>query len=336
MDVIADGSSISEPVCLMIGNFDGVHLGHQSIIKRAQTVARKRQSATAVLSFDPHPLKVLLGEQAPRLLQTPDQKQALLAHYGVDYYVLETFDKAFSALSPEHFVAHLKDRLNFTHLLVGFNFRFGHQRKGNTQTLLALGERYSYETLVIDPHQDGDEPISSSRIRELVETGETVAASHLLGRPYFLEGTVDQGALLGRNMNTPTANFSVSNELIPKYGVYASWCRLNDQDWYRAITNFGKAPTVARDKAVCETHLFRFSGSLYNRHIVVTLGTFLREEQKFENLAALKAQIQQDVAQRQALTDSTPPSLPSRVTQAQQLRKRAHQENRAANDSNLP
>ena len=310
MDLITNESSpVSRPLCLMIGNFDGVHLGHQAIIARAQELAQDHNCATAVLSFQPHPLKVLSPAKAPRLLQTPAQKQALLAHHNVDYYIIHQFDEALYTLSPEAFVAQLKQKLNFQFLLVGFNFRFGHQRSGDTNTLKELEGKYGYETLVLPALRDQVGPISSSRIRKLVATGETLGAAALLGRPYFIEGVVGQGQQRGRQIQTRTAIIPATNELMPRFGVYASWCRLDGTTWVRAITNFGLAPTVARETALCETHLLDFDGELYGRHIVVTLGAFLRPEQKFENLDDLRQQIQIDVAQRNLLPDTQAPIL---------------------------
>lgn len=310
MDVITDEeTSIKQPLCLMIGNFDGVHLGHQAIIREARALAEKHGLAVALLSFQPHPLKVLQPERAPRLLQTPAQKQALLAHQGLDYYVERRFDESLYTLSPKAFVAWLKERLDFRYLLVGFNFRFGHRRAGDTDTLRSLGETYGYEVRVVPAAEDADGPISSSRIRKLVAAGDTDGAARLLGRPYFIEGVVGQGHQRGRQMQTRTANLTAANELKPRFGVYASWCRLDGTSWVRAITNFGQAPTVDRGEALCETHLLDFDGELYGRHIVVTLGQFLRPEQKFADLEALRQQIQTDVARRLALPDSAAPEF---------------------------
>lgn len=314
MDVIeGDAAPSGRPLCLMIGNFDGVHRGHQAIIGQARALAEQHDCATAVLSFRPHPLKVLQPESAPPLLQTPAQKQALLAHHGVDFYIVQQFERQLYTLSPEDYVAHLRAQLNFRFLLVGFNFRFGHRRVGDTATLAALGPRHGFETHVVEALGDSHGPISSSRIRNLVAAGETQRAAELLGRPYFLEGVVGHGQQRGRELQTRTANLIVENELKPRFGVYASWCRLDDDTWVRAITNFGLAPTVSRGEALCETHLLDYAGELYGRHLVVTLGAFLRPERKFDDLDGLRRQIGQDVATRLELPDRQAPELPLRL-----------------------
>ena len=308
MNVITGRQRIAEPVCLMIGNFDGVHLGHQAIIAQARALAERDECKTVVLSFEPHPLKVIAPHRAPLLLQTPSQKEVLLAAHDVDYYVIKTFDEELYTRSPEDFVAFLKERVNFKHLLVGFNFRFGHQRQGDTDTLLQLAETHGFQAHIIPAYQLQGKTVSSSRIRALITDGETEQAAELLGRPYFLEGVVALGKQLGRHLSTPTANFEVAVEQKPRYGVYASWCRVVDR-WYRAITNFGVAPTLARGLARCETFLFDFEGSLYGQHLTVTLGRFLREETQFDNLADLKTQIACDVVQRGHLPDTQPPDF---------------------------
>ncbi len=314
MDVIeGDAAPIGRPLCLMIGNFDGVHRGHQAIIGQARSLAERHGCATAVLSFRPHPLKVLQPASAPPLLQTPAQKQALLAHHGIDFYVVQAFEEGLYTLSPAAYVAHLRAQLDFRFLLVGFNFRFGHRRAGDTTTLTELGAQHGFQTCIVEALADAEGPISSSRIRDLVAAGETLRAAELLGRPYFLEGVVGQGQQRGRELQTRTANFSVANELKPRFGVYASWCRLDDSSWVRAITNFGLAPTVGRGEALCETHLLDYSGELYDRHLVVTLGQFLRPEQRFDDLDGLRRQIGQDVGARLKLPDRQPPQLALRL-----------------------
>ncbi len=314
MDVIeGDAAPSGRPLCLMIGNFDGVHRGHQAIIGKARALAEQHDCATAVLSFRPHPLKVLQPESAPPLLQTPAQKQALLAFHGVNTYIVQEFERQLYTLSPEAYVAHLRAQLNFRFLLVGFNFRFGHGRVGDTATLTELGPHHGFETHVVEALADANGPISSSRIRNLVAAGETERAAELLGRPYFLEGVVGHGQQRGRELSTRTANLIVENELKPRFGVYASWCRLDDGVWVRAITNFGLAPTVSRGEALCETHLLDYEGELYGRHLVVTLGAFLRPERKFDDLDGLRRQIGQDVASRLELPDRQAPELPLRL-----------------------
>ena len=304
-----DERRVTEPVCLMIGNFDGVHLGHQAIIAKAKTFAQAHGLKTAVLSFDPHPLKVLAPEKAPRLLQTPFQKRALLAYHGVDFYVVQHFDKALSLLSPEAFIERLKARVAFRFIFVGFNFHFGHRREGTPETLIALADKYGFSVEMVDAYIKDGSPISSSRIRKLLLEGSVDQAHALLGRPYFLEGQVVHGDQVGGKIQTPTANIDVTNELLPKFGVYSSWARV-DNHWFRAITNIGIAPTLHRTEPRVETHLFDFDASLYDHHLVVCLGRFMRPEIRFDSLSALKSRIGEDIRQRLAFEDRTPPVFP--------------------------
>jgi len=304
----SDEQRVAEPVCLMIGNFDGVHLGHQSLIDQARELAERHGYKTAVLSFSPHPLVVLAPGTAPALLQTPEQKKALLAVYGVDYYVEQRFDQALSRLEPEEFVKRLRRRIDFRYLLVGFNFRFGYRRRGTPETLVRLGEKMDFRTVTMQAQMLGGEPVSSSRVRSYVAGGDMAAASRLLGRPYFLEGRVAGGDQLGGKLESPTANLPLSNQLCPKFGVYASWSRAGSR-WYRSITNIGTAPTTGRHEARMETHLFDFEGDLYGQRLVLCPNEYLRGERKFPDLEALARQIGADKARRLALDDTGPPQL---------------------------
>lgn len=295
------------PVSLILGNFDGVHIGHQAIIKQALDLSKQKGLRTCLLSFQPHPLKVLAPARAPKLLQTEDQKQRLLEHYGLDAYWPCRFDQTIATMSPEAFVAYLCQHLQLRVLLVGFNFRFGHRREGDILQLKQLGQDYRFECKITEAVTFESTAVSSSSIRRLVARGELVQAGKLLGRPYFLEGVVKKGRQLGRSLDAPTANIQVSNEMLPKFGVYATWVRLLDGTWHRGITNIGEAPTVANKGIRVETHLFDFSGDLYGQHIQVYFGTSLRPELRFSGLEALKAQIQEDFHQRLDLEDVKPP-----------------------------
>lgn len=299
---------VTRPVCLMIGNFDGVHLGHQRIIEGARVLAAEQGARIALLGFEPHPLKVLAPEKAPKLLQTATQKRALLEHQRVDYCLIQPFTAELSRYSPEAFVASLKERVNFKFLLVGFNFRFGYRRQGTPETLKLLAPKHGFQVIEMPPCELDGKIVSSSRIRGLVAEGDLETAAGLLGRPYFLEGTVLRGDRLGRELRSPTANIRPENELLPRFGVYASWARVKRR-WYRAITNIGVAPTLGRSELLTETHLFEFTDVVYDHHLLVCLGRFLRPELKFENLVALKKQIRADILDRGDLPDSNPPAF---------------------------
>lgn len=311
MKIIRPSQTLEQPVILMIGNYDGVHRGHQAIIKRACELAREQGLQTAVLSFQPHPLKVLRPDQAPKLLQTPRQKAAVLGYFGVDYYVEQTFDERFSQLSPVAFIEKLKRQVNFQHLFVGFNFRFGHQRAGDGDTLRKLAPQFHFSFEQVEAQKDGETAISSSRIRKLLTEGDLAEANRLLGRPYFLEGMVRSGKALGRKIGAPTANTAITNELLPKFGVYATWTRM-DGTWYRSISNLGLAPTVTEEapKPHLETHFLNFKGDLYDKDLLICFTHFIRSEQKFPSVEVLQNQIQQDVRKRLAFADQEPPDFP--------------------------
>lgn len=304
----AEDQPIHEPVCLMIGNYDGVHLGHQAIIARARELASQHGYRTAVLSFEPHPLKVLAPDKAPQLLQTPAQKRALLTYYGVDYYVIQRFDKQLAQLSPRAFVERLRAQINFKVVLIGFNFRFGHRRVGTPQTLETLGDEMGFTVEETAAYQRHGDTVSSSRVRRLVQDGAVDQAADLLGRPYFIEGRVERGQQVGRRMAIPTANLQIDNELWPRFGVYASWCRV-DGRWHRAISNIGIAPTRGLSEPRVETHLLEYDGDLYDHQALVVLQQFMREEIRFDNLTDLQQQIRQDIDTRLKLADTRPPAF---------------------------
>lgn len=309
MDVWTNPAKQDGPYCLIIGNFDGLHLGHQTIIAQARTLAKSVGCRVAVLSFQPHPLKILAPEKAPRLLQTPDQKQRLLAYYQVDAYLPLAFDRHMSRLPPRDFVEYLRENIDFKHLFVGFNFRFGFQRRGDIELLHEMASSFNFQLHAISAVNDKDGAISSSRIRRLVMAGDLVAVGDLLGRPYFLEGEVVKGRQLGRALAVPTANLLITSELVPANGVYATWARLQNGVWWRAITNIGQAPTVGDGRLGVETHLFDFCDDLYDQHLQLYFGAYLRPETRFKNLAVLKDQIHRDFEQRLAFSDHQPPTF---------------------------
>lgn len=308
MKVFDQDQRVTTPVVLMIGNFDGVHRGHQAMITRAREKAARLAAEPAILSFQPHPLKVLAPAKAPKLLQTPLQKEALLRHYGIGAYIVKTFDRTLAALSPRAFVANLCEQIEIRALMVGFNFRFGHQRAGDVQTLQTLAPEFGFEFEHIEAQCRDAQTISSSRIRACVAAGRISEAVALLGRPYFLQGQVTKGRQLGRTIGAPTANLTVYNELLPRFGVYASWARVRGV-WYRAITNVGTNPTVGAVGTRVETHLFNFAGELYGEELLLCLGEFMREERRFDNLEKLSEQIHNDFARRLTFLDLTPPAF---------------------------
>lgn len=309
MRVISETNRLESPVCLVLGNFDGVHLGHQAVLGQAKAYALSNNLKTAVLSFDPHPLKLLAPERAPKLLQTPKQKIRLLEECGLDFYLPVPFDETMARRSPEEFVQFLLEKANVKHVMVGFNFRFGHQREGDVVCLSELTRKHEITLHVTQGVTVNHDIVSSSRIRNMVQEGHMLEAAELLGRPYFLEGQVSVGRGLGRQLEVPTANISVENECLPRFGVYASWVNIGDGQWYRSITNVGIAPTVPHLLVRVESHLLGIQKNLYHQKLRVCFGAFIRPERRFASLEQLEGQIREDICVRAKLPDMDPPQF---------------------------
>ncbi|MCB9543575.1 MAG: bifunctional riboflavin kinase/FAD synthetase [Myxococcales bacterium] len=297
-----------------IGNFDGVHLGHLALLDEARRRARASGAAPAVLTFDPHPVRLLAPTKAPPLITTPADKEALLAAAGVEVLLAQRFDRTFAALSPVEFaervlVAGLRARA----VVVGYDFCFGAKRAGDTETLRALGERLGFAVAVIAPQTGGgDEVASSSRVREHVAAGEMEAAAAVLGRPFHVSGPVVHGFRRGHDLGFPTANIAPETELEPAVGIYAGWL-----DWGAgrrpAVVSVGHNPSFgAGAPRTVEAHVIDASGlDLYGRHCRLWLGTRLRDEQTFADLDALVAAIGRDRdAARDWLAGRPPPDRP--------------------------
>lgn len=286
-------------LCLAIGVFDGVHLGHQQIIRRTVDLARTRGALALVLTFDRHPNAVVAPERVPPMIYTPGQKQRALAALGVDAVWVLTFDAATSRLSGEAFVRRLAQSPGgLEAVCVGADFVFGHRRSGNVALLRQLGGELGFEVVALPPVLLDGVAVSSTRIREAVRRGDFADASRLLGRDYALAGTVVRGEGLGRKLGFPTANLDTRGLVLPPNGVYAARARLNERDW-PAVVNIGVRPTIEPAQTVprVETHLLDFEGDLLGRELELILGARLRDEQRFPNPEALRAQIARDVAE---------------------------------------
>ena len=284
---------MTQPV-LAIGNFDGVHKGHQALLHQAKNFATASQAPLWVLTFDPHPRQFFVPTAPPFLLTTLAQRLALLAECGVDNVLVENFDTAFSRLTAQKFIdAVLIKKINAQSIFVGADFKFGSQRTGNVALLQQLG-------LVVPPiklEQDVAGTISATRIRQLLQQGQVAQANTLLGRPWQVQGVVQQGAQRGRTLGFPTANIAwPQNLLVPSLGVYAGVAVLPHGQKYKAVANTGTRPTVNQGFDVrLEVHLLNYTGDLYGAELVFEVQHFIRPEQKFDSLDALKAQIQHDV-----------------------------------------
>lgn len=289
-----------------IGNFDGVHLGHQEIIRTTLQKAGSDGLEPVAFTFRPHPQSVLRPDRAPALLLTYDEKRELLLSHGIQRVVEQPFDPAFAATSPEGFFAQtLVGREKARQIIVGYDFTFGRERTGHLQVLQDLCDRAGVGLTVVAPRRLEQEVVSSSVIRGLLLAGQVRDAARLLGRPFFYQGPVARGDQRGRKLGFPTANLGVGGKLLLPLGVYATWAWV-DGEKFPSVTNIGVRPTFADPSGgaasggpVCETHVLDASGrwspdGLYSRELRVEFMGRIREEKKFAGLAELSAQIAQD------------------------------------------
>jgi len=286
------------PLFLAIGVFDGVHRGHQAVISTSADHARVANGTPVVVTFDPHPEKVL-PEKAPHLLSATKHKIALIRALGVEHLLIITFDKQFAATEPEDFVAQLVNHSKpLREICVGHEWSFGKNRRGNLDLLKGLGAKSSFDVVGIPPVKINGAVVSSTAIRQAVEKGDLAKAAEMLGREYTILGTVTHGDNLGKKIGFPTANLSAHSEQFPPNGVYAAKAWV-DGELYRGVINLGVRPTVSGGKAerVLEIYLFDFNRDIYGHDVEVHFLKFLRPEKKFENLDALVQQIRQDVQQ---------------------------------------
>jgi riboflavin kinase/FMN adenylyltransferase len=293
-----------------IGNFDGVHRGHQSVLERALTEARRSGAPALVLTFEPHPRKVFRPEVPLFVLTPPPMKARLLAAFGFAALVEQPFTRDFAALSPEAFVTDvLEKNLGIRHAVTGFDFHFGKDRQGGPAFLMAAGERHGFGVTLVDAFRDeGAEVVSSSRIRELLTEGKVEEAAGLLGYRFTVEAEVIGGQQLGRTLGFPTANMRLSPEAALKEGIYAVRFRRADGVLHDGVASFGRRPTVDDNGApLLETYVFDFSGDLYGETCQVSFFGFLRPELKFDGLDALVAQIKKDEAEARALLKGVRP-----------------------------
>ena len=282
-----------------LGFFDGVHLGHQALLAECRRLARLHGCQAGAVTFTAHPDMLVLGN-APNLLNTTEDRKRLLIAYGMDFVAELPFDKQLMTTHWSAFLSQLLER-GAAGFVCGEDFRFGAGGSGTAKKLAAFCKKRNLpHTIVPEQAMDGDR-ISSTRIRFLLEQGQLETANRLLGHPHILTGTVQSGKQLGRTIGFPTANLSLSAELlIPKCGVYV--CKVTvDNELYVGITNIGTRPTVNGAGIIAETHLPDFQGNLYGKKITLALYEFLRPEKKFNSLDELKAQIAADMAQAQKI-----------------------------------
>lgn len=286
------------PVVAVIGNFDGVHKGHQHLITTAKMLADDLELPLAVLTFAPHPRAFFRPQDPPFLIMDEIQKQQVLSAHGANIIVNITFDEALRVASPQEFANEVLKPLHIVHLFAGDDFAFGKARAGDMATLAKLGAGFDMQAtgvpLALDEHHM---VISSSRIRAALQAGQVDLASQMLGRPYVLSGNVRQGDQRGRTIGFPTANLPLGDQLQPAFGVYAVTVKIGDGAGARicdGVANIGIRPTVNDRGVLAEAHLFDFQDDIYGQRIEIALKGYVRSEMKFEGLDALRAQIAKD------------------------------------------
>lgn len=285
----ARGSVIS------IGNFDGLHIGHQKIIRAVVTGARIEKAIAAIITFDPHPLKVLRPDAAPPLIMTIGQRVAGFEECGLDAALVMRFDRALADLSAEEFVRSvLVDTVRAKRILVGANFRFGYKQAGDVEMLTRLGKEHGFAVAIMSAAEVGGRAVSSTEIRRAVSEGRVLEASEMLGHPFALTGTIQPGAGRGSKIVFPTLNLAAEQELLPARGVYATECVVGGRK-FRSVTNVGVRPTFDGHGLSIESHLFDFAEQVTSGPLEVRFWKRLREERKFDGAETLKAQIGLDI-----------------------------------------
>ncbi|CCG09167.1 bifunctional riboflavin kinase/FAD synthetase [Pararhodospirillum photometricum] len=289
-----------------LGNFDGVHRGHQRVIGAARAIAHGLGCPLGVMTFEPHPRRFFQPDLPPFSLSSFRLKTHLIAAQGADFLIVQAFDAALSQGSADWFIEKvLQQGLGVSHVVVGQDYAFGHQREGTVALLQARGLERGFGVTAVAPVRDAQgETCSSTRVREALQAGDIARATAVLGHPWEIEGRIERGDQRGRQMGFPTANLRLGLYQPPRAGVYAVTAGLDgglDTKFLPGVANFGRRPTFGAGDPILEVHLFDATPDLYGRHVRVRFHHFLRPEQTFSGLEALRAQIENDVAQARAL-----------------------------------
>ena len=309
MLLITDLSRITTPFTnsvITLGNFDGIHLGHQELVRMVMKRAQEIRGQSMVVTFRPHPLKVLAPEKCPPLISIYEEKIELFRKLGIDVLVKIPFSLHFAEMSPRDFVRKiLCDLLGLKEIFVGYNYRFGRGREGTTQTLRAMGEEFNFRVNEVKQIALKSEVISSTRIRQLLTAGEVEHAAELLGRPYAITGIVIRGDSRGKTLGFPTANIASKHAIVPANGVYA--VKLSARDTcYSGVVNIGVRPTFETKSLAIEVHVFDFNEDLYGEEVTIYFIRKIREERKFETSEALIGQIIKDIAEAKRVLAANP------------------------------
>lgn len=278
-----------------LGNFDGIHLGHQKLINKIIEDSKESGLKSSILLFEDH-TKLTINHKQPRLITTYEKKLEIIERLGVDIVYVMNFDEKIMSLSAEEFIKKIiVDKINSKLMVVGFDYRFGYKASGNSSVLLELGRKYNIDVRILKPIYEDEKIISSTEIRKLIYNGDVFKAKNLLGRPYSIIGKVIEGSNRGHKLGFPTANMEInSNLIIPKSGVYKTNSIINDKV-YRSLTNIGYNPTFDEKKLKMETHILNFDKNIYGKEIEIVFLDFIRDDIKFDSKEALIEQLNKDV-----------------------------------------
>jgi riboflavin kinase/FMN adenylyltransferase len=291
---LEDLPALGAPLHLALGVFDGVHVGHQAVIERAVKAAERHGGLAGVLTFDPHPIRVIAPNKAPtNLLETLEHKARAVEDYGVTLFIPLHFDMEVAKMEASEFIDQLMASPVRT-IAVGEDWRFGHNRSGDVSFLENEAVKRGFQLEAVPPVMHDGERVSSTRIRQAIRDGNLDAAAQMLGRPYAVCGTVVEGRKLGRTLGFPTANLSTGEAQLPPDGVWAVRVQLPDGRHFAGVANLGQRPTVNGESRSLEANLFDFAENLYGQELEVRFQKYLRPEMKFQSLAALSSQIERD------------------------------------------
>ena len=281
---------------ITIGTYDGVHLGHKSILEKMKNATLENIYESVVLTFFPHPRMVLQQDSSIKLLNTIDEKATLLEKFGIDNLIIHPFDEAFSNLTAEEFVKEvLVDKLNTHKIIIGHDHRFGKNRSADINDLISFGKKYGFEVEQINAKEIDEIAISSTKIRKALLEGNVKLANEYLGYPYFISGKIIEGKKIGRTIGFPTANILLSEnyKLLPKNGVYVVSSFIKNELHF-GMMNIGNNPTIGENEQSIEVHFFELNEDIYNENLQISILEHIREEHKFNSLKALQAQLERD------------------------------------------
>ncbi|MGO1367937.1 MAG: bifunctional riboflavin kinase/FAD synthetase [Senegalia sp. (in: firmicutes)] len=298
MEIIENiNKQIKDKTVICLGSFDGLHIGHKTLIKNVMKKSKKENLKSVVFTFSNHPASIIPNKPEPKLIITNEEKIKILENIGIDFFIMIAFSKEFMQMKPENFIKEvLVKKLNVKRIVIGFNYKFGYKGKGDANLLKKLGEEYDFEVEVVSPIKNNEEVISSSIIRELILNGEIKKANKYLGRNFSIEGKVIHGKKRGKNLGFPTANIYLNNNyIVPKMGVYKTKT-IYKSNIYNSLTNVGLNPTFEKNKEVSiETYILDFNEEIYDENIKIEFLYFLRSEKKFSSKEDLIKQMKLDV-----------------------------------------